>query len=169
MSQEEGAGEISEGENADRVSDDETLYRSVWQQAQYFVKDADNNLRLSSGAFDDPAKEISLFRHHLCDDPPYSCPPRLRPDDVVVALLPNRIRAEKITTGPGEIFGLDVFPDPGNGQHVSHSVVRFVPSKDIGKKVFYKLKKRLTEIVEETWPIMPDPLFIDSLPVRGDE
>jgi len=152
----------------DQVADREILYRSVWQQPQYLVKDAEGGLRVSTAAFDDDGNEISLFRHDLCVSPPLSNPPRVRDTDFLLSLFASRIRQQQISFGDkGEIMTADVRPDTGDGQHVSHAVV--YPDRTVGKKVFRRLKKRMTEIVEENWPIKPDANFVAALPIKSEE
>lgn len=158
---------FTSGEDRNYVSDRETLYRSVWQKPNYLVYDADGNLRVSSAAFDDEDNEISLFRHDLCEDPPNSRPPRMRDTDFVLALLAQRIREQHLAYGNNETYTIDVRPDLSNNQHVSHAVV--FPSRSIGSKAFYKLKKRMAEIVEEDWPIKPDADFLASLRMGAGE
>ena len=153
---------------SDTIADREVLYRSVWQQPQYLVKVSDGDLRVSSAAFADDGNEISLFRHDLCESPPSSNPPKVRETDFVVSLLASRIRQQQISIGDkGEVLTIDVRPDTAGGQHVSHAVV--YPNRTVGKKVFRKVKKRMSEIVEEDWPIRPDADFVASLETRTVE
>lgn len=151
-----------------RVGDGETLYRSVPQQPTFLAKDEGGALRLSSAAFDDSGNEISLFRHDLCEAPPFSDPPRRQATAFVLSLVASRIRQEQISFGnTGETLNLDVRPDTTEDQHASHAVV--YPDRSVGTKVFRKIKRRMAEIVEEDWPIMPDSDFIASLPIKTAE
>ena len=156
---------VTDTTSLDAVADGELLYRSVWLQSSYLVKDAEGQLRVSSAAFDDMCNEISLFRHNLCETPPLSNPPRVREDDFVLSLLAIRIRKLEIPFGSeGEMLKADVRPDTTDGQHIAHAVI--YPNLTVGSKVFYKLKKRLTEIIEKDWPIKPSPEFVATLKPR---
>ena len=88
--------------------------------------------------------------------------------DFVLALLASRIRQQELTVGEqGKLLSLDVLPDTTNDQHVSHAVVH--PSLTINKNAFRKLRVRMAEIVEEDWPIKPDPDFVATLPFKTAE
>lgn len=159
---------VTETTNSTRVGDGETLYRSVWKNPDCLAKYADGTLRVSAKAFDDREKQISLFRHDLCDEPPLSNPPRMSQTDMVVALLASRIREQQLSVGSDNaILSLDVLSDTTNNQHRSHAVVH--PSLTINKNAFRKLRTRMAEIVEENWPIPPDPDFVAALPVKSIE
>jgi hypothetical protein len=154
--------------DSNRVSDGETLYRSVWQKPECLAKYADGTLHISAAAFDDRAFQISLFRHDLCEEPPHSNPPRMSQTDFVLALLASRIREQKLTVGEQNTsMSLDVLPDTAGDQHSSHAVVH--PSLTINKNAFRKLRVRMAEIVEKDWPIKPDPDFIAALPIKTAE
>jgi len=88
--------------------------------------------------------------------------------DFVLALLASRIRQQELTVGDeGKLLSLDVLPDTTDGQHISHAIVH--PSLTINKNAFRKIKKRMAEIVEEDWPIPPDPAFVATLEARAME
>lgn len=152
----------------DRVDDGETLYRSVWQKPDCLAKYADGTLHISAAAFDDRAFQISLFRHDLCEGPPHSNPPQMSQTDFVLALLASRIRQQELTVGEqGKLMSLDVLPDTTGDQHASHAIVH--PSLTINKNAFRKLRVRMAEIVENDWPIKPDPDFVAALPIKTTE
>ena len=72
------------------VQNEETLYRSVWLREECFYIDDAGTLRVAAQAFADSRKQPSLYRKSLCDDPPYSNPPRLGEDQSVVSLLAGK-------------------------------------------------------------------------------
>ena len=159
---------VTDTTNSNRVGDGEKLYRSVWQNPDCLAKYPDGSLRVSSAAFYDREFQISLFRHDLCEGAPDSNPPRLNQTDFVIAFLASRIRQQELTVGEhNKLLNLDVLSDTTNNQHRSHAVVH--PSLTINKNAFRKLRTRMAEIVEENWPIPPDPDFVAALPVKSIE
>lgn len=159
---------VTETTALNQVSDGEMLYRSVWQRPGCLAKDDAGGLHVSSAAFDDRTLRISLSRRKFCVDPPNNNPPRMSQTDFVLALLASRIRQQELTVGDeGKLLSLDVLPDTTDGQHISHAIVH--PSLTINKNAFRKIKKRMAEIVEEDWPIPPDPAFVATLEARAME
>ena len=137
-------------EPIDSCPDSECFHRSVLLEVRcYEVEPTTEEVRLSSQAFDDEHLEPSLFRKSLCEDAPWSNPPRLNSDDMVGELTASQIRGISETKGKeGEkifqSYTADVIPDQTNGQHNAHHVVRMKPI--LGKsdrKVFRRLRHSL--------------------------
>lgn len=152
-------------DSEERIEDDETLYRSVWLKPECFYIDEGGALRISGQAFADKRKEPSVFRKHLCDDPPYSNPPRLDPDQAVVSFTAGNIREKASPIAhqsdqnePPIEYLIDVRPDRSEGQHRSHAIVFATPAFKTNRP-FEKLKLRLAQLVE-AWAILPDPAFV---------
>jgi hypothetical protein len=150
----------------DRVSDEETLYRSIRPVKECFSFDEEGALRVSAQAFADRKMQPSLFRKHLCDAPPYSDPPRLGPDQVVVSLIAGKIRENSPLQHQSEKqepvrYLIDVRPDTSDNQHRAHAIV-FTDPEFKTKGAFEKLKIRLALLVEE-WAIQPETAFVEEL------
>jgi|SRR5581483_7761852 len=154
----------------DSVGNEETLYRSIWLRKECFFLDEEGVLRVSAEAFADRNKQPSVFRKHLCDEPPYSNPPRLSPDDAVVSLIAGKIReASPIQhqSGKNPVVShvIDIKPDTSGGQHRSHAVVYADPDFP-NSNAFAKLKLRLAQLVED-WAIQPEADFIEQLKIMA--
>ncbi len=154
-----------ETDTGDRVEDEETLYRSIRLQSQNFKIDA-GRLIVSPVAFADRQKQPSLYRHHLCDNPPTSDPPRKGPDQSVVSLIAGDIRQEgpiEHKSGKEETvkYIVDVKPDTSGDQHRAHAIV-FATPDFTNSRPFEKLTIRLARLAH-TWAICPEDNFIEQL------
>jgi hypothetical protein len=130
--------------------DGECFHRSVLLEVRYYeVETTSETIRLSSQAFDDVHLEPSVFRKSLCDNAPWSNPPRLNPTDMIGELTASQIRGIEETKGIEgnalfQSYIADVFPDQSNGQHIAHYVVRTKPMLGKSdKKVFRRLRHSL--------------------------
>ena len=149
-----------------KVENEETLYRSIWLKKECFGFDEEGNLRVSPQAFADKRKQPSVFRHHLCDAPPASNPPRLGTEQAVVSLTAGRVREtmpieQKSENADLMKYIIDVRSDTSNGQHRAHAVVFADPDFKTNRP-FEKLTIRLAQLVED-WAIMPSDNFIEGI------
>jgi hypothetical protein len=155
--------------NEQQIADSEVLYRSIRPRPEEVYFDSEGQLRVSPQAFADKSKQPSLYRHLLCDAPPYSNPPRMGPDQAVVTLIAGDIRerAGPIDHRPEKQepvrYVIDVKPDLSNHQHRSHAVV-FANPEFKTNGAFEKLKLRLAQLIEaENWAIKPDETFLEQI------
>ena len=151
-----------EASNSDRVADNELLYRSIRLIENNFRKESDGTVRLSSQAFTDRSKEPSVYRHNLCESPPYGNPPRLGETDAVAGLIAATIRRNSPLLHQGDEYQIDIRPEPED--HLAHAVV-FARPEFPNDKPFRRLRELLTKIIEQEWPIPPNEEFIENLPI----
>lgn len=127
------------------VADEEILYRSVrvsdctWQDGQ---------IEISSQAFNDASREISVNRAKLrpADET------RLSPTDGVVRLIAREVRDIQSVTFNGQVYQIDVRPAP-IPDNPSHALIIGVPALE--NTPFKKLKTALKKIAEMELP--PNP------------
>ncbi len=148
-------------EVTDTVADEEVLYRSIRPTFRECYIKADGEPVLSTEAFNDRNSQVSVYRKHLCDDPPSSNLPRLGQDQAVVSALAADIRLEspiqhKPEKKESTDFLVDIQPDPD--VHPAHAIITTSPAPISG--VFKKLKLRLRTVFK-TWDIKPDPAITD--------
>ena len=136
---------------ADKVEDDEGLYRSVPKEC---FSIADGPLRLSSTAFNDPSKKPSVDRAKLCgSDPAYT---KKKPTDGVVSLTALSVRqiadvVQNDKNGNLELaHSVDVIADPVKDNPVlpdnlAHALIVANPAFQ-STGVFKKLKECLARI-----------------------
>lgn len=152
------------------VENDEKLYRSVRVDRTTFKPEA-GTWRVSSQAFADRSRRVSMHRHSLCPNPPHSAPPRV-PDkvsglliDALVRFTASEIREIDITHPEGSSirYLCDVEPDTaptpnGTPQHISHCVITSSPVfPEKPDTPFRKLKERLARLADSReWAIPPD-------------
>jgi hypothetical protein len=140
------------------VGDDERLYRSVRPKLEECYFNPEGQLVLSTEAFNDRQRRVSVYRHDLCESPPHSNPPRLDHDQAVVSATAEEIREKspyehKPDGKPASQYDIDVWPDTED-QHRAHCVIMATP--DATRGAFEKLKLHLRTVFT-TWDICPDP------------
>jgi len=154
---------------ADKVEDEEILYRSVAKDCVTLV---DGKLKLASTAFNDPAQQPSVDRAKLCGLNPAHV--KKKPTDGVVSLSALSVReiADVVQNDelgqpindehgqPKPAHEIDVFPDPIKDQptlpdNPAHAIIVAHPAF-ANDKVFKKLKKSLARIASQGgWLIEP--------------
>ena len=146
---------------ADKVEDDEVLYRSV-PSGCFTI--ADGALRLTSTAFNDPAKKPSVDRAKLCGaNPAYT---KKKPTDGVVSLTALSVRqiADVIQNDvhgqPILAHEVNVIPDvvknhPDLPDNPAHALI--VTHPDLANnRVFKRLKESLARTAEQGgWLVEP--------------
>ena len=151
------------------VDDNETLYRSVWLEPQCFFYDAEGILHVSKEAFADRKFQPSLYRKHLCEDPPHSNPPRLDSTQAVVSLIARKIReaghiphkSEVKPSAEAVTHIIEIICDVSAGQHESHCIVIAYPEFP-NSGAFNKLKRILARLVEQ-FDIEPCKEFLEQV------
>ena len=146
---------------ADKVEDDELLYRSV-PNGCFTI--ADGALRLTSTAFNDPTQKPSVDRAKLCGaNPAYT---KKKPTDGVVSLTTLSVRqiADVVQNdkhgNPKLVYAIDAIPDPVMDDPVlpdnlAHAIIMVNPDFESGN-VFRKLKESLARIASQGgWLIEP--------------
>ena len=147
---------------ADKVEDDEVLYRSVPSSGCFTI--ADGVLRLTSSAFNDPAKNPSVDRAKLCGANPAHT--KKKPTDGVVSLTAISVRqiADVVQNDkhgdPILEHEIDVIPDavknhPDLPDNLAHALIVSHPSF-ANDKVFKRLKESLARIASQGgWVVEP--------------
>ena len=156
----------------DYVGNEEFLNRSVRLEPINFRVSDNGKFRVSANAFADRSKRPSVYRRILTDDPPYSNPPRMSPNDAIITLQAGRIRGiDPIIqiSGTGKTaterrYIIDIDPDTSHGQHRSHAVIFSTPNYQTARP-FEKLKELLARLVDD-WAIPPDETFLQQLSPR---
>jgi hypothetical protein len=146
---------------ADKVEDEEILYRSVAKDCFHLV---DGKLKLTSTAFNDPAQQPSVDRAKLCGFNPAHV--KKKPTDGVVSLDAISIRqiADVIQNdkhGQSKFaHEIDVISDPikdhpNEPDNPAHALI--ITHPDLANdKVFKKLKKSLARVASQGgWLIEP--------------
>ena len=147
---------------ADKVEDDEVLYRSVSKDC--FTIAADGALQLTSTAFNDRTKNPSVDRAKLCGSNPVYA--KKKQTDGVVSLTALSIRrivdvVQNDKHGkPKLAHAVDVIPDPVKDDPVlpdnlAHALIVTNPDFESGN-VFRKLKESLARIAsQDGWLVDP--------------
>lgn len=139
------------------MGDDEQLYRRVPCDPTFFSV-ANGKLRLSTAAFNDPAKKPSVDRASLRNNDPHSS----KTDDSqgIVGLLTadvRRIGSVTKTDKKGATVGVhavDVTPDPLD-HNPSHALVVVEPQFE-SNRPFERLKESLARLAERGgWLVRP--------------
>ena len=146
---------------ADKVEDDEVLYRSV-PNGCFTI--ADGALRLTSTAFNDPTKKPSVDRANLCGaNPAYT---KKKPTDGVVFLTALSVRriADVVQNDkhgkPILAHAVDAIPDPVINHpilpdNLAHALIVVNPDFESGSP-FRKLKESLARIASQGgWLVKP--------------
>lgn len=146
---------------ADKVEDDEVLYRSVPNGCFTIT---DGALRLTSTAFNDPTQKPSVDRAKLCGaNPAYT---KKKPTDGVVSLTALSVRqiADVVQNDkhgkPILAHAVDAIPDPVKNHpalpdNLAHALIVTNPDFESGS-VFKKLKESLARIASQRgWLIEP--------------
>lgn len=146
---------------ADKVEDEEVLYRSVPNECFTIANGA---LQLTSTAFNDPTQKPSVDRAKLCGaNPVYT---KKRPTDGVVSLTVLSVRqiADVVQNdkygNPKFAYAVDAIPDPVKDDPVlpdnlAHALIVANPDFE-SKSVFKKLKESLARIASRGgWLVEP--------------
>ncbi len=147
---------------ADKVEDEEVLYRSV--SVGCFVM-SDGVLRLTSTAFNDPTRRPSVDRAKLCGANPASTRKRLTDGVVSLAALSvreiaNVVQNDKHGQPVLPYYQVDVIPDPVKDHaelpdNPAHGLIVACPDID-NDRVFKRLKESLARIAEtDGWLLEP--------------
>lgn len=140
------------------VLDEETVFRAVLDQPQFFTVDASGNLRLSGSAFNDRRKEPSVDRASMIHGGADTC--RKSESDGVVGLVSFEVRAIKTVVTldqkerPVHEHQVDVVHNPVCG-NAAHAVVRTAPAL-VSDNAFRKLKEALCLLASRSgWAYQP--------------
>jgi hypothetical protein len=131
----------------DYIGDDELLYRGV---RSHYVKRDGNTIRISSQAFTDPSKKISVDRAKLCNYDPHHTQVELT--DYVCRIVAGRVReigSVTQNTPKGELIvqhHVRVEPDP-LPENPAHALIFADPNIQT-RGVFRKLQEGLALIAE---------------------
>lgn len=149
---------------ADKVEDDEVLYRNVSSEC---FSIADGALRLTSTAFNDRRQKPSVDRARLCGANPAFT--KKKPTDGVVSLTALSVRqiADVVQNDKHGrsilVHAVDAIPDPVKDDPMlpdnpAHALIIATPDFE-SDKVFKKLKESLARIASQGgWLIEPSPI-----------
>ena len=133
------------------VSDEETLYRAVLNDARFFPEDNQGRRRVSSMAFNDAGRRPSVDRAVLCPGGPADTQGRFSPGSGVLSLVAGEVRGLTATHGTtGQAYGVDVEPVPLSA-NPAHAEIFGRPPFDTDK-VFDRIKQALARIAVVTIP-----------------
>ena len=139
--------------NPNTISDEEIVYRAVRDQLLLFLSDDTEQVRISSMAFIDVNRRLSVDRARLCLNGPNETRDRFSPGSGVLSLKAGGIRGIKATHGvTGQEYTVDDEPVP-LPENEAHSEIFGRPPFDTDK-VFDRKKQSLTRI--STIVIAPD-------------
>ena len=143
------------------VRDAETLYRAIRNDPRILALDAEGRPRISSMAFNDPARRPSVDRAALCPGGPEETRTRFSPGSGVLALLAREVRTLTATHGgTGVTYGVDVEPVP-LPENPTHAEIFGRPPFDTDK-VFDRIKQALARLA--TVALAPESPEADAPP-----
>lgn len=133
------------------VADDEILYRAVAPDPRLLSIGEDRVPRISSNAFNDPARRPSVDRAALCSGGIDESLARFRPGSGILSLNAGEVRTLSATHGgTGQIYLVDVEPVP-LPENVAHAEIFGRPPFDTDK-VFDRIKQRLARLAVVALP-----------------
>jgi hypothetical protein len=127
------------------IADEEVLYRAVLNDPRMLPEDNEGNLRISTLAFNDPARRPSVDRAVLCPGGPEETRKRFSPGSGVLSMTAANVRNITTVHGvTGQVYGVDVeaVPLPENA---SHAEIFGRPPFDTDK-IFDRIKQSLARI-----------------------
>ena len=127
------------------VADDEILYRAVRNDPLLFPDDGMNGRRISSMAFNDPARRPSVDRASLCHGGPAETRDRFEAGTGVLSLVASDVRSITATHGAtGQTYCVDAEPVP-LPDNPAHAEIFGRPPFDTDR-IFDRIKQALARL-----------------------